>query len=63
MSDFAEKFKKALSENHLTHAKFAGAYGIPLKTVHAWAQGYREPPEWLQAILIDMIKRMVGEPQ
>lgn len=52
---FSERFKAWLSATGLSQADFIREYKIPAQTVHSWAQGWREPPEWIQNLVFESL--------
>jgi transcriptional regulator with XRE-family HTH domain len=50
---FAENLKRRREAAGFTQASFAGAVGVPLRTVHNWEQGRRKPR-------VPMMLRVVG---
>lgn len=43
---------------HWTAAKIAETIGCPERTVYAWRKGERLPPEWVQRLVLERMKRV-----
>ena len=40
-----------LAESRLTQAELSRRFGIPLRTVQNWAEGTRQPSEWVVKLI------------
>lgn len=56
---FAKKFKAIRKRLGLTAAQAAQAINPALsrRTVESWEGGLREPPEWVQALIFERLKK------
>ena len=53
-----DRIKAIIRRAGLTQDAFAALFGIPKNTVHNWAQGVNEPPEYLIRLLENEVARM-----
>ena len=55
MNDFT-KLKEIRKEKGFTIAGISKQLGVPIRTYENWENGYRFPPIWLQAWILEKIR-------
>lgn len=55
---FAEEFTKEIIRTGKTQKYLAEQLGIPLRTLEDWKSGRRVPPTYVQAMMLDKIKKI-----
>lgn len=53
--------KEKRIEIGLTQEQFSKLFEIPIDTVKNWDSGRREPPEWVEKLIIKELERMKGQ--
>jgi DNA-binding transcriptional regulator YiaG len=53
---WASKFRSARGSLYLREAA-AVLCGCPVATIRDWEQGRREPPEWVQLLVLEILRR------
>lgn len=53
---FADDFKNLRASLKLSQQALSDKYGIPLRTIQSWEEGFRLPPVWLQKMILEYIK-------
>lgn len=51
-----EQFKTARKETGLTQKALSSLLSIPRRSIENWEAGINEPPEWVQALLLEKLK-------
>ena len=52
-----ETIKEFRQTHKMTQKAFADYFEIPLKTVQAWEQGTRKPPEYVFKLMVKYLER------
>ena len=58
---FAEDFKKARTEAGLTQMQVFELISVPRRTVQDWERGLKEPPAYVQRLLLKELKNTKKE--
>lgn len=58
---FAEDFKKARTEARLTLMQVFELLGVPRRTVQDWERGLKEPPSYVQRLLLKELENIKKE--
>lgn len=56
---FSEKLKQARSIAGISQAKMSETLFIPLRTIESWESGSREPPSYVQSLVLNAIKDLL----
>ena len=52
------RIKEARESRGWSRAELARRLGAPIRTLEDWEAGRRNPPEWIEKIVVEKIKRM-----
>lgn len=55
--EFSEKIKKLKASRGLTQENLAEILEVPKRTIESWESGKRKPPDYVQRLIIEEIKR------
>lgn len=55
LNDFS-KLKEIRKEKGFTLSGISKQLGVPIRTYENWENGYRHPPIWLQALILEKIR-------
>ena len=61
MNTFSEKLKQARADAGMSQAKMSEKMEIPIRTVENWESGKREPPAYVQKMILNELANLVGE--
>lgn len=53
--------KEARKQAGLTQAKMNQLMKVPLRTIQSWEAGDREPPEYVQMLVLEKLKQLEKE--
>lgn len=53
-----DEVKKARKEANLTQAKMNQIMKVPLRTIQSWEAGDREPPEYVQILVLEKLEQL-----
>ncbi len=53
--------KKHRKKAGLTQKQFSDLFKIPIDTIKNWESGRRKPPEWVEKLIINELKRTKGK--
>ena len=55
------KIREFRSEHSLTQQKVADIIGMPKRSLEAWEEGKRTPPEWVDRLVLKELERYIKE--
>lgn len=58
---FAEELKKARAEAGITQTQMFELIGVPRRTVQDWERGLKEPPSYVQRLLLKELENIKKE--
>ena len=57
MYTFSEKLKQARADAGMSQAKMSEKMEIPIRTVENWESGKREPPAYVQKMILNELSK------
>ena len=55
---FSEKLKKARADVGISQQKMSDLLEIPKRTIEEWETERRNPPKWVERLIIEEVKRI-----